>query len=254
MRQKQAFGHGRAISILVAAGVGYLIGSWNAAAVRSTEAAGSPTAAQTVALRFPRVMSDAPLIQATAYERPESSPATLMREDELALFEPVPMVSRPATPQPAVQTPVPQAAVQPTPEQTADLAPAAAASAPILPKPKQVMSAAKLHPALAHHQASRPGSALDDAQLASIKRRLQLTPDQERMWPAVAAALRNLADAKAREAGRLGEPGAIDPNSAEVQDFKSAAIPLLMSFSGEQRDEVRSIAHMMGLDQLASQF
>jgi hypothetical protein len=27
-----------------------------------------------------------------------------------------------------------------------------------------------------------------------------------------------------------------------------------MSFSSEQKDEVRSLAHVMGLDQLASQF
>jgi len=40
----------------------------------------------------------------------------------------------------------------------------------------------------------------------------------------------------------------------EVQDLKSAAIPLLMSFNSEQKDEVRNLAHVMGLDQLASQF
>jgi hypothetical protein len=39
-----------------------------------------------------------------------------------------------------------------------------------------------------------------------------------------------------------------------VQGLKSAAIPLLMSFNSEQKDEVRNIAHVMGLDQLASQF
>ena len=42
-----------------------------------------------------------------------------------------------------------------------------------------------------------------------------------------------------------------DPNSAEVQGLKSAAIPLLMSFNSEQKDEVRNLAHVMGLDQLA---
>ena len=43
---------------------------------------------------------------------------------------------------------------------------------------------------------------LNDAQIASIKARLHLTPDQERMWPAVEAALRNIAYAKAREPSR----------------------------------------------------
>ena len=260
MRRKKAFRRGRAISILVAACVGYLIGSWNAATVRSAEPSGAPTAAQTVALRFPRGLGEAPVVQAAAYQHPAVSAAAVTRDDQLALFEPEPMVPRPGAPQTAVQAPVPQAAAQPAPEQTADIAPTApvqpapAAAAPILPKPKELISAAKPHPALPRRQANRPGYMLDDAQIASIKRRLQLTPDQERMWPAVEAALRNLTVARAREAPRRGAPGAIDPNSAEVQDFKSAAIPLLMSFSDEQKDEVRSLAHVMGLDQLASQF
>ena len=46
----------------------------------------------------------------------------------------------------------------------------------------------------------------------------------------------------------------LDPDSDEVQDLKSAAIPLLMSFNDEQKDEVRSLAHVMGLDRLASEF
>jgi hypothetical protein len=96
---------------------------------------------------------------------------------------------------------------------------------------------------------------LDDAQIASIKQRLHLTPDQERMWPAVEVALRNVAFAKARDARLRGaQPGSIDPNSTEVQDLKSAAIPLLMSFSDQQKDEVRSLVHVMGVDQLATQF
>jgi hypothetical protein len=78
------------------------------------------------------------------------------------------------------------------------------------------------------------------------------------MWPGVEAALRNLAYTRAREARRKNDPNAqlasSDPNSAEVQGLKSAAIPLLMSFNSEQKDEVRNMAHVMGLDQLASQF
>ena len=33
----------------------------------------------------------------------------------------------------------------------------------------------------------RPNAVLDDGQIASIKRRLHLSPHQERMWPAVEA-------------------------------------------------------------------
>jgi hypothetical protein len=39
-----------------------------------------------------------------------------------------------------------------------------------------------------------------------------------------------------------------------VQGLKAAAIPLLMSFSDEQKSEVRGLAHVMGLDNLASEF
>jgi hypothetical protein len=118
-------------------------------------------------------------------------------------------------------------------------------------------AAAALAPAPVHRRTERPGSVLNDAQIASIKRRLQLTPDQEAMWPAVEAALRTIAYARASDARRRGNKASsppIDPNSPEVQELKSAAIPLVMSFSGEQKDELRSLAHVLGFDRIASQF
>ncbi len=105
---------------------------------------------------------------------------------------------------------------------------------------------------------NRPGFMLDDAQIASIKERLHLTPDQEQMWPAVEAALRNIAYTRAQQARRRGVSGEttqvadIDPDS--VEGLKSAAVPLIMSFDEEQKQQVRDLAHVMGLDQLASQF
>ena len=106
---------------------------------------------------------------------------------------------------------------------------------------------------------NRPGFVLNDAQIASIRTRLHLSPDQEQMWPAVEAALRNIAYAKSRDGRRHGgadtaDVAALDPYGPEVQGLKSAAFPLIMSFSDEQRSEVRTLAHVMGLDQLASQF
>ena len=101
---------------------------------------------------------------------------------------------------------------------------------------------------------------LNDKQIASIKERLHLTTYQERMWPSVEAALRNVAYARAQDArGRgvaagAGEKASVDPNSTEVQGLKTAAVPLIMSFSAEQKEEVRNLAHVMGLDQLATQF
>ena len=49
---------------------------------------------------------------------------------------------------------------------------------------------------------------LDDAQIASIKERLHLTPDQEEMWPAVEAALRNMAYLHAQKRARIAHPPA----------------------------------------------
>jgi hypothetical protein len=101
---------------------------------------------------------------------------------------------------------------------------------------------------------------LNDAQIASIKDRLNLTSDQERYWPAVEAALREIAYQRNQQLARVktaprGNPAeAIDPNSRGVQQLKSAAVPLVLSFSEEQRQEVRNLAPVIGLGKLASQF
>lgn len=249
MRRRKALRHGRAVSILVAGTVGYLIGSWNANVVQGAQSSDAPTAAQTVALRFPQSMREAPVLQAPALEQQTASASPVIYEADLTLFEPEPMVS---------SQPVGQPQVAPPSDETADIAPASPASAApteaarVLPKAKQ-STAAKVRPS-AVRQANRPRYLLDDAQIASIKRRLHLTPDQEQMWPGVEAALRNIGVARERDLRARNGAGAIDPDSPGVQDLKSAAIPLLMSFSDEQKDEVRSLARGMGLDQLASEF
>jgi hypothetical protein len=93
---------------------------------------------------------------------------------------------------------------------------------------------------------------LNDAQITSIKSRLKLTPDQQRYWPGVEAALRNITYKK--DGSRSGKMAAVDPNSPAVQQLKSAAIPLIMSFSDAQKDEVRQLARLMGLEQVAASF
>lgn len=233
MRRKSAVRHGRFVPILIAAGVGYLIGSWSTLAVRS---APGPSAAQAVALRFPQDLTIAQPQQASR----TSENSMVIGATELALFQPEPLVPHPAMVTASLSGN--EAVARPAPP------PAPVAVVPAPAKPALAV-AAKPHPA-ASHVASRPGYLLDDAQIAGIKRRLHLTPDQEEMWPAVESALRQIAFAKAHDPHRRG----LDPNSTEVQGLKSAAIPLLMSFSSEQKDEVRNLAHVMGLDQLASQF
>src|SRR5262249_42455396 len=96
----------------------------------------------------------------------------------------------------------------------------------------------------------------NDAQLVSIKGRLRLTPDQEQHWPQVEAALRAISYKVSKQSGGkvVGSKAvaAIDPNSAEVQQLKSAAIPLIMSMREDQKREVRALARLMGLEAVAS--
>jgi len=245
MQRSRGSRRGQTAWILVAAGVGFLVGSWNILTVHSAEPDAPPSAAEMVALRFPQDMRDAPVVEASALGHGAVSADPAMRNAQLALFEPEPMAPpRMIAPAQALSSPA----------QPADMVPARAAPAPA-PRVKKPV-AAKPHswePASAPRETERPRYMLDDAQIASIKRRLHLTPEQEQMWPAVEVALRNIGVERELHA-RTGHAAAIDPDSPEVQDLKSAAIPLLMSFSDEQKDEVRDLAHGMGLDQLASEF
>jgi hypothetical protein len=249
MRSYGASRRSRALWIVVAGSVGYVIGGWQAATPRSEL---SPS--QAVALRFPEnldttISDDSPAL-ATA-----SAPSGVVLGDlRLALLSPTPMVMARES----------QARLQVAAAEVGTIPPLPAEAAPPRPAPAVVQSAAAAKPpgaAARRHSEQRPGFLLNDAQIASIKERLHLTPDQERMWPGVEAALRNIAYAKARDGRGRGSPAgadasalaALSPDSAEVQDLKSAAIPLIMSFSEEQKGEVRSLAHVMGLDRLASE-
>ena len=97
---------------------------------------------------------------------------------------------------------------------------------------------------------------LSDMQIASIKQRLRLSSDQEYYWPAVERALR--AVARKIHATRKVDPNAagappIDPDAAEVQQLKSAAMPLLFQLREDQKEEVRTLARMIGLEKVAAQ-
>jgi hypothetical protein len=251
MRRNRASKRGRWLSLLVAAVVGYLFGDWHAAAVRVVEL----SAAQNIALRFPDAKADTAVADAAADAPSGAAGAMVLGNTRVALLSPDSMVL-PRTAQPSVPAaaPPPAASLPPAARRTG--LPARADAKPVMQSRLDLKSAAL---ADAARHANRPGFVLNDAQIASIKNRLHLSPDQEQMWPAVEAALRNIAYAKAQDAHRRGAPesanaAALDPDSAEVQGLKSAAVPLIMSFSDEQRNEVRTLAHVMGLDKLASQF
>ncbi len=246
MRRRQAFKRGRVLSIVIACFAGYVIGGWNGSVPRSPEL----SAAQAVALRFPQDLDDAsPLTIAFA----TSANAAAIGNTQLALFSPQPLVPQASAPQAsAAQLPTPQATMQ------------MASAEQTLPQPAPATTkrpnGVKPVVAAVHNRDDRAaGLMLNDAQIASIKTRLHLTADQEQMWPAVEAALRNIAYTRSRDARRRGAPAnmqvaSADADGVDVRDLKSAAIPLIMSFNSEQKDEVRNLAHVMGLDQLATQF
>jgi hypothetical protein len=124
-----------------------------------------------------------------------------------------------------------------------ELAPVVVAPAPP-PKPK----------AVAKPQPQKNYALLSDVQIAGIKDRLKLSASQESYWPPVETALR--AVARKIHAGRQANPNAsgvpIDPESAEVQQLKSAAMPLLFQLREDQKSEVRSLARIIGLEKVAS--
>ncbi len=254
MRRDRTAKRGRWLSILVAAVIGFLIGDWHATTLRRTDL----SAAQNIALRFPAAKADAAVADAATDIPTSAASVSVLGDAQLALLSPDPMVPPPAPPAPQSAPQSPAQAVAPA-AAVATLAPAAIVAPRALPAARQPRSQQQSTAESASRHANRPGYMLNDAQIASIKARLHLTPDQERMWPAVEVALRSVAYAKEREAHRHGGAGAaevasLDPDSAAVEGLKSAAVPLIMSFSDQQKNEVRSLAHVMGLDQLAAEF
>ncbi len=102
--------------------------------------------------------------------------------------------------------------------------------------------------------AQKSYALLSDVQIAGIKERLKLSSDQESYWPAVESALR--AVARKIHATRQADPNAtgapIDPDAEEVQQLKSAAMPLLFQLREDQKREVRTLARLIGLEKVAS--
>ncbi len=96
-------------------------------------------------------------------------------------------------------------------------------------------------------------AAYFDAHLASVHAGLKLTPDQERLWPPVEAAVRDMAkSATERRAQRLSQPAPTDPvermarlgdlaskRGAAITRLADAAKPLYASLSEDQKRRLR---------------
>lgn len=132
----------------------------------------------------------------------------------------------------------------PAPKASVNEAPAPA-TVEASPKPKVV----------AKPQPQKTYSLLSDVQIAGIRDRLKLSSSQEYYWPSVESALRNVA--RKISANKLSNPNGpnvqIDPNCDEVQQLKSAAMPLLFQLRDDQKEEVRKLARIIGLEQVAQQ-
>jgi hypothetical protein len=129
------------------------------------------------------------------------------------------------------------------------LAPASLDVAGEAASPAEPLSVASIKPAATAVSARHSNAVLNESQIASIKRRLNLTPEQERYWPAVAAELRKMEYKRDRS-----QTAAVDMSKMNVEGLKSAGYPLVMSFNDDQRRELKSLAHLLGLESVASSF
>jgi hypothetical protein len=114
--------------------------------------------------------------------------------------------------------------------------------------------APKQKPVAARPAVQKNYTLLSDVQIAGIKERLKLSPDQESYWPSVEKALRAIA--RKMHSTKQADPASgtppIDPDSEEVQQLKSAAMPLLFQLREDQKKEVRALARIIGLERVAS--
>ena len=253
----------RLSTFLVVCGAGVIAG-WLASLSADPARTAAPSSselspAQIVAMRFqpdahPVAASSAPAGYVLASVVDETAPASRQ------LFSPYPIyasLSGATLPGRAVDDDSSSSSSSSSTEQALAYAPAAppahATGAGAAPAIKRAISPP--------HPASASNAVLNDAQIASIRDRLRLTSYQQQLWPPVESALRDIAyrqarnDASRNSTYRSGaQSPLIDTNSTEVQRLKSAAIPLIMSMNEDQKQEVRAMARLMGLEQLASAF
>ena len=238
------------LALLGGAGVGGLAAGFNARA--SLPAGPSSTVAATLAemppsetvnLRFPANWTEA---------AGEPAPRTLAfasADGGITLFNPrsfSPIAEAHAAVAPtATEAPV---KAKPSTQAAAPAARPAAEAAATRPPAKIALASVSSKPAAgAPKPAPRSNAVLNESQIAGIKKRLALTPDQERYWPAVEAELRKMEYSKKSPQGG-SRMASIDMSKMDVEGLKSAGFPLVMSFSDDQRRELKSLAHLLGLE------
>jgi LTXXQ motif family protein len=111
------------------------------------------------------------------------------------------------------------------------------------------------------HRLQSHGSGELESGLARFKAALRLTPEQERHWPRVEAALRSISrdrDAEAAEAGmftRIGHRAAdLALSAVAIKRLVSAAQPLMKTLDDEQKSKAMTLARAMGFGSVAARF
>ena len=215
------------------------------------EATPAPVVKDPVANRAAKQDRLAVFSLAQASMEPQSTAASDMLRQAYASSSPADVEAAKAvaalTQSAPVAVAVPMVSPATAPASTGALAPAAEAPSAAAPQPAKPKVASKPAPQKSY-------ALLSDAQIAGIKDRLRLSSSQEYYWPSVEAALRNVA--RKINAERLSNPHAtaaqLDPDSEEVQQLKSAAMPLLFQLREDQKDEVRKLARIIGLEKVAA--
>jgi hypothetical protein len=213
------------LAIIGGAGVGGLAAGFNVRAGLAPQASTTVVAAvaemapsDKVGLRFPADWAET----ASGPAAPAAPTVTLASADPgMMLFSLQPTYAANDAANPNMIEPKAAPAAAPPPK---------VAVASLMPKPKPK---------------PRSNAVLNDSQLASIKRRLNLTPEQERYWPAIEAELRKMEYTKSQGGNRTAS---IDMSKVNVDGLKSAGFPLVMSFSDDQRRELKSLTHLLGLE------
>src|SRR5256714_6541908 len=208
------------LAIIGGAGVGGLAAGFNVRAGLSPQPSTTVVASiakmapsETVSLRFPADWAEPPA-------EPVVPRVTLQSADPGIFFSPHPTYAANDAAAPnMIEAKAPPAAALPPKVAVASLMPK--------PKPKP-----------------RSAAVLNDSQLASIKRRLNLTPEQERYWPAIEAELRKMEYTKSQGGSRTAS---IDMRKVHVDGIKSAGFALVMSFSDDPRGGLKKLDPPLGV-------
>src|SRR5258706_9590782 len=96
----------------------------------------------------------------------------------------------------------------------------------------------------------RSNAVLNDSQLAGIKKRLNLTPEQERYWPAVEAELRKMEYTRKSQGNSRTAP--IDMSKLNVEGLKSADVSAVISFSLRPIRLTRFLAQLPWLEKVTA--